>query len=207
MSAGISVSARIEEIQYELMGHEFSKSGVNNYNHTKYHELADIMPPIVAKCHEKDLMLMFNFTSDLATLTVADKHDIKDCCNFTMPMPKEGSLNTMNEIQSIGAFATYLKRYLLVNTFLILEADVVDALNPKEERQSESKNNEPLIKEKEPVIPKPVTDALLKLDKTGKKITPQTVWAAIDKSEFKNNPDLRQKCRTYIENNIKKGGK
>lgn len=203
------VSAKIEEIQYVLLGYEFQKSGYNKYNHVHYHELVDIMPPIVNECHKRDLVLLFNFTAELGTLTVADKHDVSNCCKFTMPMPKETSLPTMNGIQSIGAFATYLKRYLLSNTFLILEADVADALEPKEEPKATAENKDtPIIKEKSrPKIPKPVNDALIKLDAEGKDINSRTVWAAIDKSAFEGNTDLKKECMSYVSAHIGKGGK
>ncbi len=103
------VIAKIEEIQVELMGQEFPKSGFNKYTKRRYHELKDIMPPIVRECHKRELVLLFNFTKEEAILDVTNKHDVKDYYRFVLPMPEQAALNKqMNIVQSIGADSTYL---------------------------------------------------------------------------------------------------
>ena len=201
------VIAKIEEIQLELMGQELPKSGYNKFNHNHYHELKDIMPLIVKECHKRDLVLLFNFTKDAAYLDVTDKNNVENYYRFTMPMPKLEKLNSkMNVIQSIGADSTYLKRYLLVNSFLILEDDVADALKPIVE--DTPKKEEPLIKEKKPEKPKTpaiINDALIDMDKEGVKITRASVYSKCSQLGLKK--DERKMVTDWIKKNIKEDSK
>ena len=171
------ITSKIEEIQIALMGQEFPKSGYNKYSKNKYHELKDIMPPIVAECHKRGLMLLFNFTKEEATLDVTDKNNVENYYRFTMPMPEIGQLNKqMNVIQSIGADSTYLKRYLLVNAFLILEDDVAEALEPVADTPK-TPVDEPKNDSKKSEKPAIINEALIELDKKGVPITKDSVWA------------------------------
>ena len=107
----------------------------------------------------------------------------------------------MNVIQSIGADSTYLKRYLLVNAFLILEDDVADALEPDADT---SKKSEVSVKEKKsekPETPSIITQALIGLDKKGVKITRASVYSKC--TQIGLNEDNRKEVMNWIENNIK----
>lgn len=187
------VISKIEEIQFVLMGHKFPKSGYNKYTKRKYHELKDIMPPIMNECHKRDLALLFNFTDEIATMDVTNKHDVKDYYRFTLPMPKGGALNKqMNEIQSIGADSTYLKRYLLVNSFLILEDDVADALPPEDEvEKSNPKGSN---------IPPKIKEVLIDLNKTNVKVTKASVFSRL--KEKLTDDDDRKEYIKWIDKNI-----
>lgn len=134
-----TVYQRIAEIQIELMGMKIPKSGNNRFNKHKYHELEDLIPPILKECFKRELMLDFTFTSDEAILKVRDWNTPSDMASTRLPMPKISELNGgMNVAQSEGAFITYFKRYLLVNMFLIMEKDVIDAEIEEPEEKKES---------------------------------------------------------------------
>ena len=205
------VIAKIEEIQVALMSYEFPKSGWNKYTKRKYHELKDIMPPIVNECHKHELVLLFNFTDEIATMDVTNKHDVKDYYRFTLPMPKGGALNKqMNEVQSIGADSTYLKRYLLMNGFLVLEDDVADALEPEPVAEPEKapKREEPIIKEKKSVKPKKpaiINEALIDLDKKGVPITRASLFSKCSQLGLKK--DECKMVTDWIKKNIKEDSK
>lgn len=187
------VISKIEEIQFVLMGHKFPKSGYNKYSGNKYHELRDIMPPIMKECHARDLVLLFNFTQEAAYLDVTDKNNVENFYRFSMPMPKIEALNKkMNEIQSIGADSTYLKRYLLVNSFLILEDDVADALPPEDEEVEKSKPKSN--------IPPKINEVLIELDKTNVKVTKASVFSRL--KEKLTDDDDRKEYIKWIDKNI-----
>lgn len=205
----MTVARKIAQIQNTLMGQELPKSGHNNYGKFDYHELEDILPPIQQECFKKELILLFEFTDSEAILKVTNWNNIEDYVPFTVPMPEIEVMKRMNIMQSEGAYITYLKKYLLSNAFLILEKCVADILEPEEEPKSTSApvKETPIIKEKTtPSIPKPVNDALLKLNEEGKKINAMNVWAAIDQSVLKGKPALKKECMHYIKQNIS-GGK
>lgn len=134
-----TVYQRIAEIQIELMEMKIPKTGYNRFNKHKYHELEDLIPPILKECFKRELMLDFTFTSDEAILKVRDWNTPADMASTRLPMPKISELNGgMNVAQSEGAFITYFKRYLLTNMFLIMEKDVIDADGEEPEEKKES---------------------------------------------------------------------
>lgn len=111
----------------ELQQVEFTKSGHNKFGNFKYFELDDIMPTIQSKCYEHDLMMQFLFDEKKAKLMIVDVTNGDRFCN-EIPMPEVKELNKkMNVVQSLGAYITYLKRYLLLNTFCICEKSVIDS--------------------------------------------------------------------------------
>ena len=88
-----TVYQRIAEIQIELMGMNIPKTGYNRFNKHKYHELEDLIPPILKECFKRELMLDFTFTSDEAILKVRDWNTPADMASTRLPMPKISELN------------------------------------------------------------------------------------------------------------------
>ena len=165
------------------------------------------MPPIVSECHKIELVLLFNFTKEEAILDVTNKHDVKDYYRFVLPMPEQAALNKqMNIVQSIGADSTYLKRYLLVNSFLVLEDDVADALEPLTEKETvsdEHKVEEP--KQEKPKKPAIINTALIELDKKGVQINKDSVWAKC--KQIGLNDDNRRDVINWITKNLQEDKK
>ena len=123
----MTIFKKIADVQMELQKIEFTKSGHNKFGNFKYFELDDIMPCIQTKCYEQGLMMQFLFTEKKATLMIVDVQSNERFCN-EIPMPEIKELNKkMNVVQSLGAYITYLKRYLLLNTFCICEKSVIDS--------------------------------------------------------------------------------
>ena len=123
----MTIFKKIADVQMELQKVEFTKSGHNKLGNFKYFELDDIMPCIQSKCYNHDLMMQFLFDEKKATLMIVDVTNGERFCN-SIPMPAIKELNKkMNVVQSLGAYITYLKRYLLLNTFCICEKSVIDS--------------------------------------------------------------------------------
>lgn len=123
----MTIFKKIADVQMELQKVEFTKSGHNKFGNFKYFELDDIMPCIQTKCYEQGLMMQFIFNEKKATLMIVDVENGDRFCN-EIPMPEVKELNKkMNVVQSLGAYITYLKRYLLLNTFCICEKSVIDS--------------------------------------------------------------------------------
>ena len=123
----MTIFKKIADVQNELQTVEFKKSGHNKFGNFKYFELDDIMPTIQSKCYNHDLMMQFLFDDKKATLMIVDVTNGERFCN-EIPMPAVIELNKkMNVVQSLGAYITYLKRYLLLNTFCICEKSVIDS--------------------------------------------------------------------------------
>lgn len=132
----MSTYEKIARIQKKLMGVEMPKSGYNNFKKFHYYELEDILPHIFQACFDEELTIFFSFTEDQAVLHIKSwekEGDVgtRDEVSIRAPFPEITPNKGDNKIQTTGSYMTYLKRYLLMNTFLITEKDVVDAAGSK----------------------------------------------------------------------------
>lgn len=128
----MTIYQKIAGIQKNLLQKELPKSGYNKFGKFKYHELEDILPTIFRECYNQELFLEFSFTNELAQLKIRNWNEPGESVITSVPMPEIVPLNRgMNIMQSEGSYITYLKRYLLINMFLIVEKDVVDSDNVK----------------------------------------------------------------------------
>ncbi len=138
MASRQKIHQKIARIQKNLMGMKLPKSGENKFANFKYYELEDILPAIFKECYNQELFLEFSFSLDGAQLKVRNWNEPEESVITSVPMPEIVPLNRgMNILQSEGSYITYLKRYLLINLFLIMEKDVVDAI-PQNNSVSES---------------------------------------------------------------------
>lgn len=128
----MNIYQKIAGIQKNLLQKELPKSGYNKFGNFKYHELEDILPTICMECYNQELFIEFSFTNELAQLKIRNWNEPGESVITSVPMPEIVPLNRgMNIMQSEGSYITYLKRYLLINMFLIVEKDVVDSDNVK----------------------------------------------------------------------------
>lgn len=124
----MTIYQKIVGIQKNLLQKELPKSGYNKFGNFKYHELEDILPTIFRECYNQELFIEFSFTNELAQLKIRNWNEPGESVITSVPMPEIVPLNRgMNIMQSEGSYITYLKRYLLINMFLIVEKDVVDS--------------------------------------------------------------------------------
>ncbi len=158
---------KIARIQKELMSVNLPKSGYNGFKKFHYHELEDILPSIFQACFKEELTLYFSFTEDQAVLHIKSwKKEgavgTRDEVSIRAPFPEITPNKGDNKIQTAGAYMTYLKRYLLLNTFLITEKDVIDAAgsncdcNCNDKSAAKKSKNAPA---KGLDIPKPIRNA------------------------------------------------
>lgn len=128
----MTIYQKIAGIQKNLLQKELPKSGYNKFGNFKYHELEDILPTIFRECYNQELFIEFSFTNELAQLKIRNWNKPGESVITSVPMPEIVPLNRgMNIMQSEGSYITYVKRYLLINMFLIVEKDVVDSDNVK----------------------------------------------------------------------------
>lgn len=155
----MKIHQKVAEIQKNLMGMKLPKSGFNKFNKFQYYELEDILPAVFNECYRMELFIEFTFDKDVAQLKVRNWNEPGESIITSVPMPEIVPLNKgMNVMQSEGSYITYLKRYLLVNMFLILEKDIVDSTpapaptpvkSEETARETVSKDEEPTKEEPE----------------------------------------------------------
>ena len=136
-----TIYVKINKIQIELLNTQLKKTGRNNFSKYSYFELEDILPSIMEKANKEHIMLTFRFTEKEAELHIIDIITGEKFVNV-VPVPEIKALNGgMNIMQSAGAFMTYLKRYLLLNTFGICEKSVIDSDEMSKAEAREARRN------------------------------------------------------------------
>lgn len=123
----MSIYEKLARLQEEVMNTSFSKSGKNKFQKYDYFELEDLLQKIIPLTIKYETTLMFSFTEH-GVLKLKDWNPEKGEVSIRVPFPELEAINRgTNKIQSTGAYITYLKRYLLMNMFLIMEKDIVDS--------------------------------------------------------------------------------
>lgn len=125
-----NVYKKLQKCRVELKQMEIKESGNNKFAGYTYMELGDFLPHIVGLCHEHGLCTVISF-ADLATLTVINSDKPEEQIAFTSPM-STADLKGCHAIQNLGAVETYLRRYLYVAAFDIVEHDALDSTHGKE---------------------------------------------------------------------------
>ena len=101
-------------------------SGYNSFANYKYYELSDILPVINKAAKEIGFSCIVRFGKEEATLEIVDVAKTEDRIVFTSPM-SNASLKGCHEVQNLGAVESYVRRYLYLTAFEIVESDCLDA--------------------------------------------------------------------------------
>jgi hypothetical protein len=128
----MSVYRKLQEARIELQSKPLKKSGKNNFAGYQYFELGDFLPTIQQICLDKGLCGTISYGKEIATLTIRDTDKPDYVVEFTCPM-SSAALKGCHEVQNMGAVLTYIRRYLWVSAFEILEHDALDATMGKDE--------------------------------------------------------------------------
>ena len=128
----MNIYEKLSEGRYQFKQQKLKGSGKNEYAGYTYIDLTDILPLITAIEHELKYITMISFTNEQATATVVDVEKPEDTIVFTTPM-STASLKGCHEVQNLGAVETYLRRYLYMAVYEIIEQDELDKAEPKED--------------------------------------------------------------------------
>lgn len=155
----MNIYEKIQKVKQELAERELKKSGENKFSGFKYYELGDFMPSIIELCNKYQLFTQVTFTNEEGILLLVDadaSNAIKlengeldyRCIKYTSPM-RDLELKGANAIQALGGVQTYLRRYLYMNAFDIVEADMFDSneFEKKKKKKAEKGVLEVLVEE------------------------------------------------------------
>jgi hypothetical protein len=121
----MSVYKKLQQARMLLQGTKLSKSGKNKFAGYEYFELGDFLPAIQKICNDVGLCGTVSFNHEMAYLQINDVSDGTSIM-FTSPM-SSAALKGCHDVQNLGAVISYLRRYLWVNAFEIVEHDALDA--------------------------------------------------------------------------------
>lgn len=122
-----NVYSKMQNIRCQLLEEPLEKSGNNKFANFKYFELSDFLPTITRLLKENGLCSCVTFTNDEAKLVIINVDKPEEKLEFTSPMSTAAVAKNGNEVQNLGAVQTYLRRYLYVAAFEIVENDGLDA--------------------------------------------------------------------------------
>lgn len=122
----MTIYEKLNKAKLAIQAAGIKKTGKNTFAGYEYFELADFMPTIIALESELKFCCLVSFDRESATLLIVDSEKPEDAIAFTSPM-SSASLKGMHDVQNLGAVQTYLRRYLYVNAFEIVEGESLDA--------------------------------------------------------------------------------
>jgi hypothetical protein len=120
----MSIYKKLQEARIQLQNTKLKKSGHNKFAGYYYFELGDFLPEIQNICNKMGLCGIISFNQDMAYLQITDIDDGASIM-FTSPM-SSAALKGCHDVQNLGAVQTYLRRYLWVNAFEIVEHDALE---------------------------------------------------------------------------------
>ena len=143
---GDNVHRKLQKAKLELTKKEIKKSGKNTYTGFTYFELSDFLPYIVEILENLGLCSVFKIGEKMAELEIINTDDPEDKTSVSIPVAT-ASVKGANDMQNLGATQTYLRRYLYMLAFDIVENDISDSLINKELHQKKVKEVEELMEE------------------------------------------------------------
>jgi hypothetical protein len=120
------VEDKLQIARIRLQETKLEKTGLNKFSNYTYFQLADFLPKIQEICGSLELFGQVSFTADMATLTITNTEAREQSLTFTSPM-STAALKGCHDVQNLGAVQTYLRRYLWVMAFEIVEHDPLDS--------------------------------------------------------------------------------
>lgn len=124
--------AKLKEVRKALRAMDLQKTGWNDFSKYHYFDLQDFLPQGLDLLDAQNLVPKVDYHTDHATLTITDLES-GDAVVFHSPM-SEANLKGMHPVQNLGAVETYLRRYLYITAFEIMEPSATDQAPIQEEK-------------------------------------------------------------------------
>lgn len=142
-----NIYQKINNIKQDFLKSNVKKSGKNKNAGFEYFELVDFMPTLVELMNKYKVYSFISFTEKEATITLINVEKAEEKVIITSPVVDFKSykyekdtkgnytgnviedLTNMNSIQKMGAIQTYIRRYLYLIAFDIVEPELFDNLS------------------------------------------------------------------------------
>lgn len=134
----MNVYEKVQQVRAKLVALGLKKTGKNTYSNFTYYELGDFLPSLNKLMDEVGLCTRFVIqtkkadTPEKAVLEVFNSRKpeekivfYSDTAEVEIGKKKDGS-GGADRIQNLGGKITYMRRYLLMIAFEIVESDIVD---------------------------------------------------------------------------------
>lgn len=140
----MNVYQKIQYVRAELVKLNLKKTGKNTYSSFVYYELGDFLPSLNKLMAETGLMTRFVIQSktpnnpEKAVLEVFNSANPEEKVVFYSETAeveigkKKDGTGGADAIQNLGGKITYMRRYLMMTAFEIVESDAVDRKDQKQ---------------------------------------------------------------------------
>jgi len=137
-----SIYERMNQIKRELSESDIPKSGKNKHLNFSYHELQDFLGKVTSLNYKHGVHEHISMNNELATLTLTNIENTDDKIEISVPFVMADMQPKNDSIQKLGATLTYLRRYLYLQGYAIMEREIVDAQDQSIKTTSAKENQE-----------------------------------------------------------------
>ncbi len=217
MTNNINVKWKLQLCKQELQQQNIKKSGNNTFNHYKYYELDDILPPITSILIKHKLCSTYTVKDNKMYLEIADVEN-QEIITFTTrlkeyPQQDNGKKDYGAYMKIQQGLQTYARRALWLLALDIVEPNEIEA-TPATEAETENKKQvkKPSKTKPKNTIPKksnqdaPVTQEKIKeiLDAAYEKVSRADMEFTLENADFTikrlcNNQKLYKACINALE--------
>jgi hypothetical protein len=131
----MTIYKKLQDGRMKLQEIKLEKTGFNKFSGYSYFQLGDFLHHIQKICAELGICGVISFKPDEATLRIIDVLEPSQEAVFTSPM-STAALKGCHDVQNLGAVQTYLRRYLWVLAFEIVEHDAIEESGEKKKTHS-----------------------------------------------------------------------
>lgn len=166
------------------------QSGNNKFAGYTYFELADILPKTTELEKKYKMLSVVSYGNETATLTLYNAEAPDEKIVFESPMSK-AELKGCHPVQNLGAVETYVRRYLYLAAYEIVETEALDRTQGKPdtvtERPQTPTQPKPQSQPQTPTQPQQTTHSDLTLEQALKISFKNGKSAGVPFSELKDH--------------------
>lgn len=134
----MNVYQKLAEARYRLKAAGLKQSGKNKGVGYTYFDLQDILPQTTQIEKELGLLSTVSFTETEGTLTVINTENPEESIKFSSPI-RDAELRGCHPVQNLGAIETYVRRYLYLLAYEIVETEALDLTQGSDKGQDKPK--------------------------------------------------------------------
>ena len=121
----MNIYQKLAEARQKLKDAGLKQSGKNKGVGYTYFDLSDILPHTTKLEKELGLLSVVSFSDDEGTLTIYNSEDTSEKIVFASPL-RGAELRGCHPVQNLGAAETYVRRYLYLLAYEIVETESLD---------------------------------------------------------------------------------
>ncbi len=121
----MNIYQKLAEARQKLKEAGLKQSGKNKGVGYTYFDLSDILPHTTKLEKELGLLSVVSFSDDEGTLTIYNSEDTSEKIVFASPL-RAAELRGCHPVQNLGAAETYVRRYLYLLAYEIVETESLD---------------------------------------------------------------------------------